>query len=396
MDLSVLHCKLCNRMPIGAKKTLCNHYYCGKCLDVYLQSGQCKCLKCSKKITKGIDAGEQEMMLREAFPDEYKDREDTSLNKLDATKLIKMLETGITELTHKRDNLYSKVRGTDIGKQAFEYFGTSRKYSIIVADVPWNYPNQRFNGSIKRKYSQMKDEEIYALPVEGLCRENAALLFWTTFPKLQIALNTIYAWGFRYATCFVAWSKLYPRSNEICAGGGCYTRPNTEICLLGLRGEMSKQRMRDTCETMTVVTTPFANPLISSEISEQSPESGTNSRLIGHHEDDETRFWETVQLGAPLFTARKTHSEKPQESYEKIMKIFGDLPRIDLFARKRRFGWDSFGDQLDMFPPDVPIDDDIDMKWKKRQDVNADFSSETVADYNKLWDSRTKIDVNFV
>jgi N6-adenosine-specific RNA methylase IME4 len=350
-----------------------------------------KCPSCGKTLKKGKKVPEYERNLRDAFPKEYEERGVSSPLKMDMVEEIKILTQGIADLMHSRDNLYSKIRNNNISQQAVDFFGTARKYSVIVADVPWNYPNQHFNGGIKDKYSQMKDEEIYALPVEGLCRENAVLLFWATYPKLQIALNTIYAWGFRYTTCFLAWSKLYPKSFELCSGGGCYTRPNTEVCLLGIKGEMSKFRMRNTCISNALVTQPEQNPLFF-EKEEIKP---GNKRLLGHHEEDEENFWETVNLTSPLFTARKEHSEKPDESYEKIIQIFGDLPRYDMFARKRRFGWDSFGNQLDMFPPDCPFDPEVDRMWKERQDRNVEFQENFMPELSDRWEKRETADIAF-
>lgn len=394
MDCSAFHCSMCRQLPVQTKQTTCNHFFCGPCLDGYISSSTTggKCPKCGKAVKKGKKVTQYEDMLRQAFPQEYADRERSAPpTKLSVVDEIKNLSKAITDLAHTRDNLYSKVRSNDISKQALEVFGTSRKYSIIVADVPWNYPNQHFNGGIKDKYSQMQDEEIYALPVEGLCRDNCALLFWTTYPKLQIAINAIYAWGFRYTTCFLSWSKLYPKSYELCAGSGCYTRPNSELCLLGIKGDMSKYRMRNTCISNAMVTKPEPNPLFF----EKDEMDFSNKRLFGHHERDEQDFWENVHLTSPLFTPRLEHSEKPAESYEKIIAIFGDLPRYDVFARKRRYGWDSFGNQLDHFAPDLPIDPEMDKLWKERQDKNADFEEGFMPTLTQKWESRDTMEFDF-
>lgn len=40
------------------------------------------------------------------------------------------------------------------------------------------------------------------------------------------------------------------------------------------------------------------------------------------------------------------HSKKPTISYEIIERLFGDVPRLELFARNVREGWDSFGNEL--------------------------------------------------
>lgn len=41
------------------------------------------------------------------------------------------------------------------------------------------------------------------------------------------------------------------------------------------------------------------------------------------------------------------HSRKPDEIRERIVKLCGDVPRIELFARSRHDGWDCLGDEID-------------------------------------------------
>ncbi|GHU58568.1 hypothetical protein FACS1894133_3550 [Clostridia bacterium] len=40
------------------------------------------------------------------------------------------------------------------------------------------------------------------------------------------------------------------------------------------------------------------------------------------------------------------HSEKPSVVREKIIELVGDLPRIELFARTKTDGWDSWGNEV--------------------------------------------------
>jgi N6-adenosine-specific RNA methylase IME4 len=43
---------------------------------------------------------------------------------------------------------------------------------------------------------------------------------------------------------------------------------------------------------------------------------------------------------------RREHSRKPDEVYELLEQLFGPARRIELFARQRRAGWVSWGNQL--------------------------------------------------
>ena len=42
----------------------------------------------------------------------------------------------------------------------------------------------------------------------------------------------------------------------------------------------------------------------------------------------------------------KKHSQKPDEIRNRIVKLFGDLPRIELFARQKTEGWDGWGNEI--------------------------------------------------
>jgi len=46
---------------------------------------------------------------------------------------------------------------------------------------------------------------------------------------------------------------------------------------------------------------------------------------------------------APL----REHSRKPDEAYTRIEGVFGDVPRIELFARHSAPGWSVAGNSID-------------------------------------------------
>ena len=41
------------------------------------------------------------------------------------------------------------------------------------------------------------------------------------------------------------------------------------------------------------------------------------------------------------------HSKKPQEARNRIEKLMGDVPKIELFARQRVDGWNAWGNEVD-------------------------------------------------
>ncbi len=193
-------------------------------------------------------------------------------------------------------------------------------YSILYSDCPWYY-NARNNKDTKfglgaRRYPVMKTKDIAALPIKNIAADNCALFLWATFPRLPDALIVMEAWGFDYKTVAFNWIKLNPRRYRegniygipylpspddtleylTFFGTGHYTKSNAEICLLGIKGRMEVK-------------------------------SNKVSSIIHH--------------------PRMQHSKKPPIVRDKIVKLFGDLPRVELFARDTVDGWDSIGLDID-------------------------------------------------
>ena len=167
------------------------------------------------------------------------------------------------------------------------------KYKIIYADPPWLYqrPMKKF------PYPMMDIESLKSIPVNEIADKDCVLFMWITYPQLDQAFGIIDAWGFKYRTNAFTWVKTYD-SGKLYFGLGHYTRSNPEICLLSIKGGIHKYRKSKKVEQVLI-----------------SP--------IGKH------------------------SQKPPEIRDRIVELFGDLPRIELFARQRVPGWDSLGNDLD-------------------------------------------------
>ena len=118
-----------------------------------------------------------------------------------------------------------------------DIFNTRNKYSIIYADPPWAYNDKGCNGAVASHYDTMTTEDIGKLPIKDLAEKDCILFMWATMPKLQDALDTIKAWGFKYKTCAFCWVKQNPKSGGIFAGLGRWVQGNAELCLLATRGK---------------------------------------------------------------------------------------------------------------------------------------------------------------
>ena len=47
-----------------------------------------------------------------------------------------------------------------------------------------------------------------------------------------------------------------------------------------------------------------------------------------------------------IFEPPTKHSRKPNEIRKRIIRLCGDLPRIELFAREKTPGWDVWGNEV--------------------------------------------------
>jgi N6-adenosine-specific RNA methylase IME4 len=177
-----------------------------------------------------------------------------------------------------------------------------RKYPLLLADPAWRYDfSMTSTRAIEANYPTMSLEEICALPVSNLAAPSAVLFLWVPPAILEKGFAVIRAWGFSYATGGV-WEKDK-------FGAGFYFRQQHEHLLVATRGDLPAPP-------------PHARP----------------SSIIK----------------AP----RGAHSEKPLVAYELIEAMYPELPKIELFARKARPGWDAWGNEA---PPPVSEDDGLDI-----------------------------------
>jgi N6-adenosine-specific RNA methylase IME4 len=172
----------------------------------------------------------------------------------------------------------------------------NKKYQIIYADPPWKYEFSHTRARAINDYPTLDLKSICSFPIQDIADDNAVLLMWVTFPKLEWAIPVMNAWGFKYITNAFTWIKQNKTGKGHFWGMGYYTRSNAEICLLGKRGKGVK--------------------------------------VISH------------SVHSVIETPIEKHSKKPDETKVRIEKLFGDLPRIELFARQKTEGWDVWGNEV--------------------------------------------------
>jgi N6-adenosine-specific RNA methylase IME4 len=175
-----------------------------------------------------------------------------------------------------------------------------KKYNIIYADPPWKYGFWYKSEAVKRNaadhYVVMSSEDLQRLPVQTIAANDAVLFLWATYPCLPQAMALLVSWGFKYCTVAFTWVKRNKVSPTWFWGLGNYTRANAEICLLARRGKGLPRRSH---AVHSILDTPV-----------------------------------------------RAHSQKPDETRDRIVELFGDLPRIELFARTAVPGWAAWGNEV--------------------------------------------------
>jgi len=166
-----------------------------------------------------------------------------------------------------------------------------KKYKTIYADPPWDIGSiniDKWKSQLQDKYETMQLEEIKNMPVKEIADDDCSLFLWTTHTFLKKAFEVIDSWGFKYHCC-ITWDK----------GGGwcaCGFHRRTELCLFAYKGKLNINQ--------------------------------------------EGTFIPTI------INEKKTiHSKKPDKMYYWIEHNAPE-PRIELFTRNQRDGWDTYGNQL--------------------------------------------------
>ncbi len=189
---------------------------------------------------------------------------------------------------------FAEFAAKDLLRQQPQHYGT------IYADPPWRFANR--TGKVApehkrlRRYPTMSLDEIAEMPVARIAKPAAHLYLWVPNALISEGMDVMRRWGFTYKSNIV-WYKVRKDGGPDRRGVGFYFRNVTELCLFGVRGSLR-----------------------------------------------------TLQPGRTqpnIVLSQKTiHSRKPAEMYE-IIEQCSPGPYIELFARRSRAGWTSWGNEVD-------------------------------------------------
>lgn len=195
----------------------------------------------------------------------------------------------------------------NLAEQLVNLAQRNERFGAILADPPWQFSNR--TGKVApehrrlHRYHTMSLEEIMELPVAQVALPQSHLYLWVPNALIHEGLEVMRRWGFQYKTNLV-WFKTRKDGGPDGRGVGFYFRNVTELVLFGVRGNL---------RTL--------------------PPGRRQVNLIA--------------------TRKREHSRKPDELYQ-IIESCSPGPYLELFARQRRNGWTSLGDEADSYPVHRP------------------------------------------
>ncbi|MGO9047201.1 MAG: MT-A70 family methyltransferase [Rhodomicrobium sp.] len=215
-------------------------------------------------------------------------------------KLAKQAKTGErVTAKHVAQKLRRESRARELAaatEAASKTLG-EKVYSVIYADPPWKFEVHAESGMDRcadGHYACMPTEAIKALKVPAAA--DCVLFLWATVPMLDQNIEVLKAWGFTYKSA-VFWKKDRP-------GTGYWIRNTIEVLLIGTRGNIP------------------------------APTPGEQPAQV---------------IEAP----RGRHSEKPVVFAEMIEKLYPNVPKLEMFARTARPGWDVHGNEAPVVGKDA-------------------------------------------
>jgi len=179
---------------------------------------------------------------------------------------------------------------------------TKNIYRTVVIDPPWDVQQKGGKKSYgaQRHYDLMTLDQIKAMPIADLMDPKSSHVWlWCTNATLRHGYDVLEAWGATHRSTLTWFKPHFTLGN--------YLRNSTEHILLGTFGKAP----------VKFKSQPTA-----------------------------------------MFGPLQGHSHKPEEAYA-IFERVSPGPYLELFARRRRHGWDAWGNEIDsdIDIPGYPVPD---------------------------------------
>ena len=185
----------------------------------------------------------------------------------------------------------------------------SGPYKIIYADPPWRFEvRDRKTGLEKSPDAHYETMTLGDLQlIQAPSASSSLLAMWVYDPMLPEALELAAAWGFKFTTVLFRWIKttngqlrLFDPTPKPHFGMGYHTRGGA-------------------CEEVWLFKRGKGLPVLDHGIRKE------------------------------FFAPKREHSRKPDEVPGWLTDLYGDVPRLEMFARTEREGWDVWGNETGKF-----------------------------------------------
>src|SRR6185437_4983757 len=171
-----------------------------------------------------------------------------------------------------------------------------RSYPVVLCDPPWYYHGSPTKmGAAGKEYKLLRPEEIQSFPMGDILDKPGALFLWATCPKLDVAIETLKAWGLHYRGVAFIWVKTKKDGTPLKAQGvrASTVKPVTEMVIVGSKVKNGR-------------TLPLANEKI-------------------------------VQT---ILAPKRKHSQKPDEIFHRLDAMYPGYDKLECFGRgKAQAGW---------------------------------------------------------
>ena len=181
---------------------------------------------------------------------------------------------------------------------------SSTEFDVILADPRWSYTGSQTKWAAAAKfYPTMTTEEIVATDIPSRLAPRGVLFMWATSPLLHTAIDVIDRWGLAFRGVAFVWVKT-KRSDPMIPVGAQGVRPS-----------------------IVKPTTEFV--VSASRVAEGRPMPVADE-----------------SIRQVVLAPKSEHSRKPDEVQDRIDLLYPNSAKLEMFARRRRPGWESWGNEV--------------------------------------------------
>jgi len=211
------------------------------------------------------------------------------------------------------------------------------KYNLIVADPPWSFSDALKMSEVKRgaasNYSVLSDNDIVNLDVKSISANDAVLALWVPSSKLDIGLSTMEGWGFVLKQTFI-WVKVKKTKDKI----DSLKSLKIQLNKAAKNSRLLLKSINDIIDNYDI------NDILSmylGRLFRQTHEIALIGIKGSIYNNLKLKNQRSVILDKNL-----KHSSKPEGFQDRLEQMFPDFNKLELFARRERFGWTCVGDEI--------------------------------------------------